>query len=235
MYDKYFQRIEEKYLITGKQKEQLLEKIKEFIEEDKFFKSEIHNIYFDTNNNDLIVHSLDKPIFKDKFRVRSYGIPNLEDDIFLELKTKYKGVVGKRRIKIKLKDYYDYLNSGKFDKDDQILTEIDYYFKYYKLKPTIYIAYDRQSYRGKEDKKLRITFDANLRSTRNALDFAKNKKTVFFFEEDKYIMEIKTIGALPLWLVRILSEMNIMPTSFSKYGKIYEKEKLKEMNFSYAK
>lgn len=235
MYDKYFQRIEEKYLITGKQKEKLLGKINEFIEEDKFFKSEIHNIYFDTSNNDLIVHSLDKPIFKDKFRVRSYGIPNLEDDIFLELKTKYKGIVGKRRIKINLKDYYDYLNSGKFDRNDQIMTEIDYYFKYYKLKPAIYIAYDRQSYKGTEDKNLRITFDANLRSTRKTLDFAKNKPMISYFDDDIYIMEIKTVGSLPLWLTHTLSEMNIMPTSFSKYGKIYEKEKLKEMNFSYAK
>lgn len=229
MYDKNFQRIEEKYLITGNQKKDLLSKIKEFITKDKFFESEIHNIYFDTINNDLIINSLDKPVFKDKIRIRSYGIPNLEDDIFLELKTKYKGVVGKRRSKIKLKDYYQYLNSGKFNNEDQILTEIDYYFKYYKLKPTIYIAYDRKSYKGKYDNDLRITFDTNLRSTRENLEFTNAKNMTNYFEEDKYIMEIKTIGALPLWFARTLSEMNIMPTSFSKYGKIYEKEKLKEM------
>lgn len=126
MYDKYFKRVEEKYLITSKEKEILLDKIKDYIHKDKFFKSEIHNIYFDTDNNDLMVNSLNKPIFKDKIRERSYGNPSIEDDLFFEFKIKYKGVVGKRRIKLKLNDYYDH----KPKCDDQIMKEIDYYFKH---------------------------------------------------------------------------------------------------------
>ena len=230
MYDKHFQRVEEKYLITYHQKECLLKEIESYIKKEKFFDSEIYNIYFDTPYDELIINSLEKPIFKDKFRVRSYGIPNLDDDVFLELKTKYKGVVGKRRIKIKLKEYYEYLNNHRLDIRDQIFFEIDYYFKYYNLIPVIYIAYDRHSYKGKEDKNLRITFDTNLRSRRDNLNFnSEGKVEKYFDNEDYYIMEIKTIGAMPFWLVRVLSEMNIMPTSFSKYGKIYEKEKMEEM------
>lgn len=229
MYDNHFQRVEEKYLITRTQKEELLKKIEKYIEKDKFFRSKIHNIYFDTEDNDLIINSLNKPVFKDKFRVRSYDIPNLEDDVFLELKTKYRGVVGKRRIKMTLKEFYDYLDYHTIHTNSQILSEIDYYFQYYQLKPAIYIAYDRCSYKGKEEKNLRITFDTNLRSRRKNLRFEKRRKLTRYFKEDYYVMEIKTVGSMPLWLVRILSEMNIMPTSFSKYGKIYEKEKKKEM------
>lgn len=228
MYDNHFQRVEEKYLMTKEQKEEFLTKISDHLKKDKFFVSEIHNIYFDTEQNNLIIHSLDKPVFKDKFRVRSYGIPTLDDEVFLEMKTKYKGVVGKRRIKITLKEFYDYLNHQKVNIPTQIFQEIDYYFHYYQLKPAIYIAYDRCSYKGNDDKNLRITFDTNLRSRRNHLKFQENAKMKQYFEEDYYIMEIKTVGSMPLWLVRTLSEMNIMPTSFSKYGKIYEKEKIKE-------
>lgn len=224
MYDNSFRRVEEKYLITSSQKREFLEKIGNYIKEDKYFRSEIHNIYFDTENNDLIINSLDKPVFKDKFRVRSYGIPNLNDDVFLELKIKYDGVVGKRRIKIKLKELYNYLYKREFDSSAQIFNEIDYYFGYYKLKPAIYIAYDRCSYKGKEDGNLRITFDTNLRSRRDNLEFKNDVEMTNCLDKDLYIMEIKTIQSMPLWLVRILSNMNIMPTSFSKYGKIYESE-----------
>lgn len=229
MYDNHFQRVEEKYLITQIQKEELLKKIDLYIEKDKFFESKIHNIYFDTENNELIINSLNKPVFKDKFRVRSYGIPDLEDDVFLELKTKYKGVVGKRRVRMTLKEFYHYINCHEKNTNNQILNEIDYYFQYYKLRPAIYIAYDRCSYKGREEKNLRITFDTNLRSRRDHLRFEKRRRLTPYFKENYYIMEIKTVGSMPLWLVRILSEMNITPTSFSKYGKIYEKEKMKEM------
>ena len=226
MYINNFQRVEEKYVIKKEDKEKLLKVINSYIKKDEYFKSEIHNIYFDTKNNDLIINSLEKPIYKDKFRIRSYGIPKYNDYVFLEMKTKYKGVVGKRRIKIRLNEIDDYLENNK-ETDNEILKEIIYYYKYYKLKKAIYIAYDRESYKGILDNNLRITFDSNLRSRRNDLYF-KEDDMIKYFDEDYYIMEIKTIGALPLWLARSLSELKIYPISFSKYGKIYERE-MKEM------
>ena len=108
--------------------------------------------------------------------------------------------------------------------DNQIFKEMDYYFKYYNLKSVIYIAYDRESYKGKNSD-LRITFDSNLRSRRNDLVFKKSTKMDHYFDEDYYIMEIKSMLSMPMWLVRILSELNNKPVSFSKYGKIYEKER----------
>lgn len=144
MYNNIFQRVEEKYLITKEQKDNLLKEIGNSLEKDKYFKSSIHNIYFDTDNNDLIINSLEKPIFKDKFRIRSYGCPMKDDYVFLEVKTKYNGIVGKRRIKMKLKEIDLYLTNKKTS-NNLILNEIVYYYNYYKLKPTIYIAYDRES------------------------------------------------------------------------------------------
>lgn len=229
MSENIFQRVEQKYVLTKDQKENLLKEIDEHIEKDKYFESTICNIYFDTKNNDLIINSLEKPTFKEKLRLRSYGTPNIYSDVFLEIKEKYKGIVGKRRIKLKLKDFYSYLKKKNYDETNQIMKEINYYFEFHKLKPSIFIGYDRQSYKGIEDAELRITFDNNLRSRKDNLRLEYGDFGELFFDDDTYIMEIKTLGAMPLWLVRVLSELKIYPTSFSKYGSIYKKERMKQL------
>lgn len=228
MYISNFERVEEKYYLTKGMKQEFLKRINEHIEKDKYFESNIHNIYLDTKDSELIVNCMEKPIFRNKFRIRSYGVPQLTDNIFIEIKMKYKGVVGKRRTIAKLQDFYDFID-GKIDSlqqnnvKDQILNEFEYFYNYYNLKPVIYIAYDRESYKGKNDKSLRITFDTNLRSRTNNLRLENPSNTTNFFDEKCYLMEIKMIGSLPLWLVKILSDMEMLPISFSKYGKIYEK------------
>ncbi len=229
MYENIFKRVEQKYVLTEQEYKLLFKKINKHLKKDKYFKSTICNIYFDTINNDLIINSLEKPIFKEKIRLRSYQVPSINDDVFLEIKEKYKGIVGKRRIKIKLKDFYTYLETNNYDKDNQIMNEINYYFKYYDLKPAIYIAYDRLSYCGVDDNSLRITIDSNLRSRNSDLNLELGDAGKCYFKDKNYIMEIKTLGSMPLWLVRILSELKIYQTSFSKYGSIYQKE-LKERN-----
>lgn len=82
MYEKVFQREEVKYLINEEKKKLLFEKIKDKIEQDKYYPSTICNIYFDNDNNDLIIKSLEKPVFKEKIRLRSYKMPNMEDNVF---------------------------------------------------------------------------------------------------------------------------------------------------------
>ena len=228
MYENIFRRVEEKYLLTEEEKTKLFKKIDKYLEKDKFYESTISNIYFDNKNSDLIVNSLDKPIYKEKIRLRSYNrLPSLDSEVFLEKKDKYEGIVGKRRIKMTLRDFYNYIDNNKYT-DSQIMKEIDYYIKYYDLKPSIYIAYDRKSYRGKDDKNLRITFDTNLRSREENLRLELGDAGKKYFKNDYYIMEIKTLFSMPLWLVRSLSELNIFPTSFSKYGRIYEDKNRKE-------
>ncbi len=225
MYESIFKRVEEKYILTLEQWNLLFQKINKYIEKDKFPKSTICNIYFDTEDNKLIINSLEKPIYKEKVRLRSYNIPNLDDNVFLEIKSKYKGTVGKRRIKLKLSEFYRYLYNNNVPCDEQIMKELDYLFKYYKLIPSYFIAYDRKSYRGCLEKDLRITIDSNLRSRKEDLKLELGDAGKKYFDSDKCIMEIKTLGAMPLWLVRNLSELQIYPVSFSKYGSIYKKQK----------
>ena len=225
MYANIFKRVEEKYLLTNEQYKKLFDNINDYIEKDKYFETTICNIYFDNNEDELIYTSMDKPTYKHKLRLRSYGIPKIDDDVFFEIKFKFKKVVGKRRIKIKLKDFKNYLKTRKYCGNDQIMKEIDYLFNLYNLKPSYFIAYDRKSYIEKNNENLRITIDTNLRSRKEKLSLELGDKGELYFNEEKYIMEIKTLGAMPLWLVKSLSDLGIYPVSFSKFGSIYKKDK----------
>lgn len=225
-----FRRVEKKYLLTKDEKDRLFDRIWIYLEKDKFYESTISNIYFDTVNNDLIINSIDKPIFKEKVRLRTYKTPiDMKSEVFLEIKRKFKGIVGKRRVCLNLQEFYDFYDKREY-KSSQIFEEIKYLFDYYKLVPMMYVGYDRLSFKGKYDENLRITFDSNLRSRDDNLRLEFGDAGDYYFEDDIYIMEIKTLGAMPFWLVDALSELKIYPMSFSKIGSIYS-DKMKGRDF----
>lgn len=218
-----FRRVEQKYLISASQYKMLMDMVDSNIEHDEYYKSTICSIYFDNDNNDLLINSLEKPIFKEKIRLRSYGIPDMNTDVYLEIKEKYRGTVGKRRSKLSLGDYYKFVDK-KLTCNTQIMKELRYFFDIYNLKPFVFVGYDRLSYRAKDNHNLRITFDTNLRYRFDDLKLESGDKGKKFFDEKLYIMEIKTLGAMPLWLVSCLSELKIYPTSFSKVGSIFQEK-----------
>jgi len=223
-----FNRVEKKYILTKLQAERLIKKINENVKPGEYPYTKICNIYFDTNNNELIRKSLEKPVYKEKIRLRSYGIPNKEDKVFLEIKKKFDGIVTKRRIAINLQEIYKYLeNRKKPDINNQIFNELDYCFKKYNLEPCMYISYERYSYAGKEDENFRITFDTNIISRDYDLKLDKGDYGLKLFGENTYFLEVKALNSMPLWFTRALSELKIYPISFSKYGKIYERSILK--------
>lgn len=227
----FFKRVEKKYIITNEQYEYIKNRFKDMMIQDVHGKSKICNIYFDTDNYELISHSIQKPIYKDKIRLRSYNTPKKEDLVYLEVKRKYEGVVSKRRLQIKLKDVYKYFEKGYLQTGDmQIKSELDYYFKHFKLKPTMFLSYDREAFYSKEDENFRITFDSNIIARNYDLNLEEGNYGVSLLEKEKYIMEIKTLGAIPLYFVEILSDCNIYPCGFSKYGEAYTQLVLKKNN-----
>lgn len=220
-----FRRVEKKYLLTKEKYELLISKIKNYITADKYDYSTICNVYFDNDNYDLITKSIEKPLYKEKLRIRSYGIPSKTDKVFFEIKKKYKGIVFKRRISLTLKEFYDYLTKGIVPNVDiQVMNEIDYMIKLYNLKPKIFIAYDRYSYKGKNEKEFRITFDKNIRSRNNFINLENGDSGNVLLKKGEYLMEVKTLDAYPMWFTNVLSELGIYPTSFSKYGNVYKKQ-----------
>ena len=240
MEEKVFDRIEKKYLITKAQKKVLLKAINKNMKKDSYHRSEVLNIYFDNANYDLIIQSIDRPVFKEKLRARSYGG---YDRVFLEIKTKLKGkeynLGYKRRVMITYDDFEELVNRRKTlvelskravetGNDLQIAKEVDYLMERFDLKPKILVLYNRESYKDNEG--LRITFDENLKYRDKNLSFDKGKRDKIYFKDDhNIIMEVKAHGVMPLWLVKLMSEERIYPQQFSKIGKIYERLR-KEQN-----
>lgn len=222
-----FNRYEKKFILDQRTYEQLVEVLEAHMVWDVYNKENgfytISNIYYDTVDDLLIKKSLSKPIYKEKLRLRAYGIPKLEDKVFLEIKKKYNGIVNKRRSAMTLSDAYKFVTTKTLEQlepyhNAQVIYEIKQFLNQYDLKPSTYIAYDRKALFSDE---LRITFDTNIRSRRIDLGLEKGDFGRHLLEENQWLMEVKTVHALPLWFVKAMSTYQIKPASFSKFGKEY--------------
>lgn len=223
MSQEVFKRYEKKYMLTKEQYNALLGAMITQICPDSYGKHTICNLYFDTPDYLLIRRSLEKPTYKEKIRLRSYGAAKKDGTVFLELKKKYKGVVYKRRVQMKLEEAEDYLYHGIRPKTEgQIFREIDYAYRLYQARPAVYLAYDRIAFYGKEDPNLRVTFDMNIRARRSELYLSASTYGTPLLDEDRILMEVKIPGVMPVWMSRLFSEMKIFPVSFSKYGTYYK-------------
>ncbi|SHO44641.1 polyphosphate polymerase domain-containing protein [Anaerocolumna xylanovorans] len=228
-----FERIEKKYLLSSKDYDLLKNRLLPYMKMDQYGLHTICNIYFDTENYELVRNSIEKPVYKEKLRLRSYGVPTGNSKVFLEIKKKYKGIVYKRRVSITLEEAVRYLGHGiKPAIDNQILREIDYFIHFYKPIPKVYLAYDRIALYGITDPDIRITFDQNIRSRLTDLDLSKGDYGKYLLDQSNVLMEIKVPAAYPLWLANILSDLRIYPASFSKYGNVYKENLLEERNES---
>lgn len=223
-YKSIFERYEKKYVISLTQKEKLFELIGEKLQPDEFGESTVCNLYFDTPDYRLIRNSIERPVFKEKLRIRSYGVPNKDSNVFVELKKKYKGVVYKRRINMPYEKAVDLLCRRNIkNSTDQIQNEIAYFMGHYRgLRPSVSIFCDRTAFFSKEDRELRITFDRNIRFRSKMLDLSTGSDGFSVLDSSLVVMEIKSLGAVPLWLSSALDSLEIYPRSFSKYGKAYE-------------
>ncbi|MGN1097121.1 MAG: polyphosphate polymerase domain-containing protein [Christensenellales bacterium] len=213
-----FKRYELKYLLTKKQYVNVLNAASEHLIADSHGESTIQSLYYDTDDFRLIRRSMEKPDYKEKLRLRSYGLADKNDTVFFELKKKYSGAVYKRRIELTYKDV-----DKDLPKDSQIAREIDYFLRFYRnLSPKMLLLYDRTAYFGEGD--LRITFDNNIRYRNDRLTLSSGLDGISVLPADKVLMEIKTGTAIPIWLVKILSNERVVKTSFSKYGEAYRRE-----------
>ena len=217
-----FKRYEKKYLISRYEYDKLMSVIGEHLTPDVHGRNTICSLYLDTPDFLLIRNSIDAISYKEKLRLRSYGVPEFGKPIFFEIKKKYKGVVYKRRVSMTQDHAAEYIESGVIPFDSQIMREIDYLMKFYRNpKPNVCILCEREAFFDKENPSVRLTFDENLRyryGFPNSDNIAEGTPIV---QNDEYILEIKTPGAMPLWLAQALSECKIYPRSFSKYAHAY--------------
>lgn len=221
-YQAVFKRYEIKYLLSLAQKERILEAMAPYMALDKYGRTVIRNVYLDTPDYRLIRRSLEKPVYKEKLRLRSYRQAGPESPIFVELKKKYKGVVYKRRLSLAEGEAVQWVTGQQQRTDSQIAREIQWFLGYYRdLRPAVFLSYEREAYYCRDGGDLRITFDDRIlaRTDRLSLEEAPGGKSLL--EPGTVLMEVKTAGGLPLWLTAALTRERIFKTSFSKYGKAY--------------
>ena len=218
-----FRRYELKYLLTMAQKETVLQAMQPYMTLDKYGKTTIRNLYYDTDTYLLIRRSIEKPAYKEKLRIRSYSRIDADSTAFVELKKKYKSVVYKRRISLPYTDATAWLSREKHPaKHTQIANEIDYFLEYYgSLHPTVFLSYEREAYYCNDGSDFRVTFDDNILCRQEELSLDSEVYGTSILPEGKVLMEIKCSGGIPLWMIQVLSKEKIYKTSFSKYGTAY--------------
>ena len=223
MSESIFKRHELKFMVSDDQRAALEAVFADTMEPDPYGESTICNVYYDTPDYRLIRASLEKPIYKEKLRSRSYGPADPEGMVFLELKKKYDGIVYKRRITLPAQTVEDYFAGDSPLPDSQIAREIDYCRSFYRdLRPALYLSYDRCAFFSNESRDLRVTFDKHIAWRRETLRLTAPAGGREILPPGCSLMEIKAADAIPFWLVRTLSRENIRQTSFSKYGEAYK-------------
>jgi hypothetical protein len=221
-------------LITKDKLDKIMPTLLEYMELDPYCingkEYRIYSIYYDTPNHDIIRHNSSGPVYKEKMRLRSYyDNKDPEDKIFMEIKKKSEGVGNKRRIKLKIKEIDPFVNDGILPQTDdylstQVAKELAYFLKINKVAPALYVQYDRIALFGKEDSNFRMTFDKNVRTRRDNFVLGESDEDEFLLPDDVYIMEIKILGSMPLWLTKLLSENELYSRGFSKYGVKYKRD-----------
>ena len=219
------QRYELKYLPDRGQTAFLISRLRGHMEQDRYGMTTIASLYYDTPDFRLIKTSLDKPAFKEKIRLRSYGPAGEGSPVFLELKRKASGIVYKRRVQTTIPEVRDFFSGtdGLFA-DRQISRELNWFRDYYRpLRPACLIICDRVAY-FEPGGDLRLTIDFNPRyRMEGRLNLADSMDGILLRPEGDTILEIKVQGAMPLWLTAILDEGQIYRNSFSKYGEAFRR------------
>jgi hypothetical protein len=226
--DAVYNRYEQKYILTKTQRDVLAGVLEAHLSYDLYSAPGkpyvIRNIYYDTDDHAVIRHSVQKPVYKEKLRLRCYADPVTDDDtVYLEIKKKFKGRVNKRRLPMTYGDARQMMESGLVpDGDDQVQREIAFMIRSTDIRPGAVIRYRRTAFVS-EDQSLRVTFDEDIMFY--SKETVRSSKDGVFLpvldDPDLVLLEIKSVTNFPLWLVRALSGFPLFSQSFSKYGSAY--------------
>ena len=118
-YKDVFARYECKYILDERQYAAFMKVLGTVAHADEYGPSTVCSVYYDTEDYRLIRASVEKPAYKEKLRLRSYGVASADSTVFVELKKKCRGVVFKRRIPMTAEQARRYING---DKDMLLLT-----------------------------------------------------------------------------------------------------------------
>jgi hypothetical protein len=226
-----FNRYEKKYMVDERTFKKLQSRLSDYMELDSNSKKQgtytVGTIYYDTPDSYLIRNSLQKPDYKEKLRLRSYGTPEMDSRVYIEIKKKFRGLVNKRRSALPLGEAYRFLSTGEipdrgYGMNKQVLAEIQYILEHYDLRPKTMLFYERRAFFGADSRDLRVSFDTDITTRRADLRLESGIYGNKLLPDGQWLMEIKTSASIPMWMCRILSDCRLYPVSFSKYGNEYK-------------
>lgn len=242
-----FERKEVKYRLNPVQVRTIKQALGAYMAPDEYGQTSITSVYYDTRNRDMISRSLEKPAYKEKLRLRTYGPRSAQAPVFVELKKKHKGIVYKRRIAVSESAAQLFMVGvpygraiGRHPLADEALEAESHSAKSLQIAEEIAacvrrngpvfssmaILVERVAWaplpdtRGAQAEGVRITFDERI-CYRDLFAPEGKRASVPLLAAGEAIMEVKVPGAYPLWLVRMLDDCKAYPTSFSKYGEAY--------------
>jgi hypothetical protein len=230
---RFFNRHEFKYVISEDTAQEVLKTIQPHMKRDRHTDEAAHyrisSLYFDTAENLFHEEYLREEQFRQKLRLRVYNHPTLLDPCFFEIKKKLEGNVNKRRARLTLGAAYAWLEgrmampelSEAFPLEAPILREINFLREHYRLQPRVVISYLRQAHVGIFDENLRVTMDRQLTQRTTHLHLHETAAASLYLPMDRVVLEVKSNGAVPLWLARMLSQFSCRKQAFSKYSTSY--------------
>lgn len=217
-----FKRTEKKYLMSAAEYRSLIGRIGKYLVPDEYGKSTICSAYLDTPDHRIVRSSIEARNYKEKLRLRSYGVPNSESRVFLEIKKKFDGVVYKRREAMTLSEATKYIRTGHKPRDSQIMRELDYAMRFWgQPQPAVILSYEREAFFADGQPDLRLTFDTGVRYRADRLSLSEGNDGRLLLPHGSVLLEVKSGGGMPLWLADALDSERIFPSSFSKYGTAY--------------
>lgn len=249
-----FKRVEQKYCLQHQQYQAVMDALRQHLQPDAFPRTVVSSLYWDTPANEIISRSLEKPLYKEKLRVRRYCsvgddgmLAPSSDCLFVELKKKYDGVVYKRRLSMSAAGAKAWLDGVDFQRacalfplagkkhaeptghELQVAREIEAFLgRYPDARPAMITRCLRTAWKDPQpESQLRITFDAQVQGGRPAgepFDMQLGDDALDLLPGGQVLMELKQVGGLSPWLTDVLSANKIYPQSFSKYGTAFELE-----------
>jgi hypothetical protein len=212
-----FKRYEQKYLLQQDQYHNFLNLMGDAFQSDKYGPSTIYTVYYDTPDHRIIGKAFTKAVFREKLRLRSYGIPGPGINVYVEIKKKYNGIIYKRRFPVDFENLKDlYTLPSPPSAEEGLFDEFRFFYQRYSLAPVFFLSYNRVALESKSDKRLRLTFDTNIRWRSDNFDFTHGNSGYPLLKADECLMELKTVEPIPLYVSNCLTKNKIFPASFSK-------------------
>lgn len=224
-----YNRYELKYIIRWKEYQDMLLRLSSLTRPDGYAtggKYKILSLYYDNKDLQFYWEKVDGYDNRLKVRLRYYGNPSDDEDVFVEIKEKDNQAILKRRGKIGLQDAYTLFSSEALEKQKRkkygkqavdVFDEVSYLHSLYRLQPQIMVSYVRQPLVGLYDPRLRVTFDTLLRYYDGRESFQPGKKELFAIHPDFVILEIKVAETVPQWLLDIIGHYELSQQRVSKY------------------